>query len=345
MHPLTNVSVLLTLLLSAVLAAPTISTPQAGRFVVKRVQNPDHKPNGPSVMKAAYNKYGWPTPGAALPKSQKYATGKGHSTAVVAGPKLDASIKATGTTAGARPDAGTAVGIGPPVGAVVVTSNQGDSEYLCPILVGGQQFNMNFDTGSADLWIFDSRNPSPGHGAFDRTRSSTFRELPGASFNISYVDHDTLAGSMGTDIVFIGGATVIRQPFGLASTFSEGLQSTVNQDGVLGMGFSLLSKAEPTPQKSFFENVMGHLDEPIFTADLHHGIDGTYEFGFIDDSKYNGSISYAPVDNSRGYWQVEVTKIKVGGQDLQKMITPQRTIVGQLSPSAQCFLFRTSCRD
>ena len=339
MHPLTNVSVLLILLLSAVLAAPTISTPQPGRFVVKRAQNPAYKPDGPSVMKAAYHKYSFGTPRAAHSNSQKYATGKGH------GSKLDASNKATGTTAGARPDAGTAVGIGPPVGAVVVTSNQGDSEYLCPILVGGQQFNMNFDTGSADLWIFDSRNPSPGHGAFDRTRSPTFQELPGESFNISYVDHDTLAGSMGTDIVFIGGATVIRQPFGLATTFSDGLQSTVNQDGVLGMGFSLLSKAEPTPQKSFFENVMGHLDEPIFTADLHHGTDGTYEFGFIDDSKYNGSISYVPVDNSRGYWQVQVTKIKVGGLDLAKMITPQRTIVGQLSPFAQCFLSRMCCRD
>lgn len=29
-----------------------------------------------------------------------------------------------------------------------------DSEYLCPVTVGGQTLNLDFDTGSADLYLF-----------------------------------------------------------------------------------------------------------------------------------------------------------------------------------------------
>jgi hypothetical protein len=36
-------------------------------------------------------------------------------------------------------------------GAVSATPEQYDSEYLCPVTVGGSQLNLDFDTGSSDL--------------------------------------------------------------------------------------------------------------------------------------------------------------------------------------------------
>ena len=36
-------------------------------------------------------------------------------------------------------------------GSVVATPQQYDSEYLCPVTIGGQTLNLDFDTGSADL--------------------------------------------------------------------------------------------------------------------------------------------------------------------------------------------------
>ena len=36
-------------------------------------------------------------------------------------------------------------------GTVTATSEQYDSEYLCPVTIGGQKLNLDFDTGSADL--------------------------------------------------------------------------------------------------------------------------------------------------------------------------------------------------
>jgi aspergillopepsin I len=36
-------------------------------------------------------------------------------------------------------------------GTVIATPDQGDEEYLCPVTIGGQTLNLDFDTGSADL--------------------------------------------------------------------------------------------------------------------------------------------------------------------------------------------------
>ena len=36
-------------------------------------------------------------------------------------------------------------------GSVTATPEQYDSEYLCPVSIGGQTLNLDFDTGSADL--------------------------------------------------------------------------------------------------------------------------------------------------------------------------------------------------
>ena len=36
-------------------------------------------------------------------------------------------------------------------GTVTATPEQYDAEYLCPVEIGGQTLNLDFDTGSADL--------------------------------------------------------------------------------------------------------------------------------------------------------------------------------------------------
>ena len=38
-------------------------------------------------------------------------------------------------------------------GSVAATPEQYDAEYLCPVNIGGQTLNLDFDTGSADLYV------------------------------------------------------------------------------------------------------------------------------------------------------------------------------------------------
>ena len=44
-------------------------------------------------------------------------------------------------------------------GTVTATPEQYDSEYLCPVSIGGQTLNLDFDTGSSDLYAIFKRFP------------------------------------------------------------------------------------------------------------------------------------------------------------------------------------------
>jgi hypothetical protein len=65
-------------------------------------------------------------------------------------------------------------------------------------------------------------------------------------------------------------------------------------------------------QKTFFDNAKSSLNSPLFAAYLPYNADGAYDFGFIDNSKYTGSIAYASVDSSGGFWEFASTSYKVG---------------------------------
>lgn len=75
----------------------------------------------------------------------------------------------------------------------------------------------------------------------------------------------------------------------------------------------LTSTVKPVKQKTFFENAKSTLSAPLFTADLKKGSPGTYNFGFIDNTKYTGEIAYVPVDNSRGFWEFTADGFAVDG--------------------------------
>ncbi|KAH0406192.1 acid protease, partial [Aureobasidium melanogenum] len=156
-------------------------------------------------------------------------------------------------------------------GEVAATPADNGAEYLSPVTIGGQKLNLNFDTGSSDLWVFSTALSSSEigqHSAFNPSKSSSYQELQGYSFSLSYGDGSGAAGVVGTDTVDIGGATVTRQAIELATSVSSAFVSDADSDGLVGLAFSNLNSVSPTPQKTFFDNIMSELAQPVFTACL-----------------------------------------------------------------------------
>ncbi|KAG7138836.1 putative aspergillopepsin A-like aspartic endopeptidase [Verticillium longisporum] len=169
-------------------------------------------------------------------------------------------------------------------GGVKATPIRNDVEYVSPIKIGGQTVTVDFDTG-----------------------------LLTSGFDISYGDGSGAAGNVGTDVVDIGGATVTRQAIEMATALSASFVEDTANNGLMGLAFSKLNTVKPQKQKTFFDNVMPSLAEPVFTADLKKAAVGAYEFGRVDPAKFVGQMTYVPVNTSNGFWQFPSESFSVDG--------------------------------
>ena len=67
---------------------------------------------------------------------------------------------------------------------------------------------------------------------------------------------------------------------------------------------------------------MTSLPAPLFTASLNATGAGSYDFGFIDGSKYTGSISYnSVIPTNNGFWAVPIDGTVVNGTAIANNFT------------------------
>ena len=106
----------------------------------------------------------------------------------------------------------------------------------------------------------------------------------------------------------------------LAKTVSSQFLQDVDNDGLLGLAFSSINTVTPTAQTTWFDSGVkeGVFDSPVFAADLKSGTPGTYDFGYIDDSKYTGEITYTDINTSQGFWEFTGTGYGVGSGNFQE---------------------------
>ncbi|KAI9043422.1 pepsin-like aspartic protease [Aspergillus affinis] len=198
-------------------------------------------------------------------------------------------------------------------GTAVTKPEEYDSEYLTPVTIGGTTLNLDFDTGSADLWVFSSELSSSeqsGHSVYKPSDNAT--KLQGSTWDISYGDGSSASGDVYKDTVTVGGVTAKSQAVEAASTISSEFTQDKNNDGLLGLAFSSINTVEPKAQTTFFDTVKSQLDSPLFAVALKYHAAGSYDFGFLDDSKYTGEITYSDVDTSQGFWQFTADGYAVG---------------------------------
>lgn len=156
-----------------------------------------------------------------------------------------------------------------------------------------------------------SASSRAGHNYYTSSKSTTYKALSGHTWDISYGDGSSASGSVGTDTVTIGSTVVKGQAVELAKKVSSSFTSD-GSDGLVGLAFSSINTVSPTQQKTFFDNAKSSLNSPIIGAYLPNNANGAYDFGYTDTSKYTGSLQYASVSSSNGFWEFPSTSYKVG---------------------------------
>ncbi|KAH8688973.1 aspartic proteinase II-1 [Talaromyces proteolyticus] len=213
-------------------------------------------------------------------------------------------------------------------GSVTTTPGQGEEEYITKITVGDATLNIDIDTGSADLWAFSSLTPASerkGHNYYKPGSSS--KKLEGYTWDISYGDGSSASGDVYTDTVKVGGVSFDKQAIEAATKASSEFTQNTEIDGLLGLAFSSINTVSPKPQKTFFDNVKDYLSKPIFGVLLKHGAPGVYDFGFTDDSKYTGEITYTDVDDSEGFWSFTADGYSVGSSS-EDSVSASESVTG-----------------
>ncbi|GAA5985374.1 hypothetical protein JCM11641_006380 [Rhodosporidiobolus odoratus] len=201
----------------------------------------------------------------------------------------------------------------------VPLSNYLNAQYFSEITIGTppQTFKVVLDTGSANLWVPSTRCSSIAcflHSKYDAKSSSTYK-ANGTEFKIQY-GSGSLEGVISNDVMTIGDLSIKGQDFA-ESTNEPGLAFAFGKfDGILGLAYDTISVQHVVPP---FYNMLQQslLDAPLFAFWLGKDPEqGEATFGGVDKAHYTGDITYVPV-RRKGYWEVELEKVKFGEEELE----------------------------
>jgi hypothetical protein len=207
-------------------------------------------------------------------------------------------------------------------GGDIVIKDYQNSQYFGQMSVGtpAQNFDVIFDTGSANLWV-PAKDCSNCGGSivgrkskYDRTKSSTY-VVDDAPFAIQY-GSGPVAGNWSVDTANMGGFDIEAQRFaevkdasGLGAAYKLG-----KFDGILGLAFDAISiDKTPTPFKNLLDQ--GKIDEGKFAFYLgkDDGVDGELTIGGYDEEKFSGDLTWVPVSRE-GYWQLDLDDVSADGK-------------------------------
>ena len=190
---------------------------------------------------------------------------------------------------------------------VTLSGWQGGLLYTMPVTIGNQNFTLQIDTGSADLWVHSKNVSCPAAASqttgieggdtgestsnvttclfqnpgYDSSASPTFHELPyAANYNQSF-SGGKASGGAGLDDVTVGGITVKQQEFAIADVAAIAFGHGGGSDGIFGLTFPEIgriyrgadgsndSTENVVPYNPWFWNAVNQsLIEPYFTVIL-----------------------------------------------------------------------------
>uniref|UniRef100_A0A914W246 Peptidase A1 domain-containing protein n=1 Tax=Plectus sambesii TaxID=2011161 RepID=A0A914W246_9BILA len=179
-----------------------------------------------------------------------------------------------------------------------------------------QNFSVQLDTGSSNLWIPDKTNTQAicaKKAKFDSSKSSTY-VTNGQSFSIQY-GSGPASGFLGQDKLCLGDSLICfnTQVFAQATNVGNFFCDNDGFNGILGLGWPSISVDHVTPP---MQNLLPTLDMPLFTVWLDRKgavvqSAGLFTYGGLDTVHCSAQVNYVPLV-AETYWEFAFTGVSHG---------------------------------
>ena len=206
------------------------------------------------------------------------------------------------------------------------------SLYLINVTVGtpAQQFSLQLDTGSSDLWFpatdanvcVQSANNCPA-GTYDQQASSSYSDPGLPEFQIQYVDGTEISGAYISDVLSLGQTKLTNL------TMASATKLNALGVGIMGVGFRADesgAQGTQTSQGFTYPNIIdvlqseGHINSRMYSLwldDLNSNT-GSILFGGVDTDKFKGNLVSLPIQldsqsNSITSFTVAWTGLQING--------------------------------
>merc|ERR1711939_1024383 len=200
--------------------------------------------------------------------------------------------------------------------AEVKINDYQNAQYYGQATIGTppQTFNVIFDTGSANLWVPNSKVGLRGllKHKYKSSASSTYVKN-GTVFKIQY-GSGPVSGIWSADTVSIAGVAIKQQAFAEVEDASGlGLAYSIGKfDGILDLGWDRISvDGVETPMGNLVKS--GELSDNVFAFYLGNNAPGTLMIGGTDQSHYTGDFTYVPL-KSEDYWRIALDDLQINGK-------------------------------
>jgi Eukaryotic aspartyl protease len=162
--------------------------------------------------------------------------------------------------------------------------------YLNPITIGegdsAQTFNVLFDTGSPDLWLFSAQLPPDEAGNHNHTlykagETPTSKLVADETWNISYIDGSGASGLVYTDTLNLADISICNAVVEAANSTTSDFTDSPG-DGILGLDLE-----QSTPGPNILPTTvqrLGNGTSPLFSALLtrQNESPGFFTFGYLN---------------------------------------------------------------
>jgi hypothetical protein len=187
---------------------------------------------------------------------------------------------------------------------------------------GGQQIQVALDSGSTFTYVastLETNVPENSDlpGLYNPNISSTFHveSNPSDAYDCGDFSAECF---MGVDNVATAGLIAEGMAFGVATYVGEGVFDS-GQTGTMGFGRQANDPSTWLPRdQTFWLRVGGSLELPyLFTVDIYQDQNGTFDFGYIDTTKYTGEITYVPINTNHTNWNFQMNGFAIGNGSMQ----------------------------